>query len=134
MKKGFTLVELMAVIVIVAIISVIGYAGVTIVQKNIKTNLWEGKVEAIENGAVSYGEDNKNKLTNSCIIDGSTKTSCQSVKVQYLIDRNYVPTDELDINGNEVIINDTIGDTAYANDMDVYIYVENNIVYAKLME
>ena len=35
MKKGFTLVELMAVIVIVAIISVIGYAGVTIVQKNI---------------------------------------------------------------------------------------------------
>ena len=47
MKKGFTLVELMAVIVIVAIISVIGYAGVTIVQKNIKTNLWEGKVEAI---------------------------------------------------------------------------------------
>ena len=92
------------------------------------------KVEAIENGAVSYGEDNKNKLTNSCIIDGSTKTSCQSVKVQYLIDRNYVPTDELDSNGNEVIINDTIGDTAYANDMDVYIYVENNIVYAKLME
>ena len=65
MKKGFTLVELMAVIVIVAIISVIGYAGVTIVQKNIKTNLWEGKVEAIENGAVSYGEDNKNKNNKS---------------------------------------------------------------------
>ncbi len=134
MKKGFTLVELMAVIVIVVIISIIGYAGITTVQKNIKTNLWESKVESIETGAVLYGEDNKNRLTGTCNIDGSIKTSCQSVTVQFLLDENYIPTDEKDSEGNKVIINDTIGDNSYANNMSVSIYVENNIVYAKLME
>ena len=62
MKSGFTLVELMAVIVIVAIISFIGYAGITAVQNNIANNLWEGKVESIEYGAALYGEDNKNRF------------------------------------------------------------------------
>ena len=132
MKKGFTLVELMAVIVIVVIISIIGYAGITTVQKNIKTNLWESKVESIETGAVLYGEDNKNRLTGTCNIDGSIKTSCQSVTVQFLLDENYIPTD--DSEGNKVIINDTLKDNSYANNMSVSIYVENNIVYAKLME
>ena len=62
MKKGFTLVELMAVLVLIVLISTIGYAGITAVQNNIDKNLWEGKVEAIETGAADYGEDNKNRL------------------------------------------------------------------------
>ena len=47
MNKGFTLVELMVVIVIMAIITMIGYTGITAVQQNIKENLWDGKVDAI---------------------------------------------------------------------------------------
>lgn len=131
-NKGFTLVEIMAVIVIIVIISVIGYAGITAVQRNIKNNLWEGKIENIESGAILYGEDNKNRLTETCVVDGSTKTACVTVTVQYLLDKSYITTEEEDENGNEVIINDSLGDNVYANDMLVYIYLENNIVYAKL--
>ena len=47
MNKGFTLVELMAVLVLIVIIASIGYAGITAVQRNINQNLWEATVEEI---------------------------------------------------------------------------------------
>ena len=39
MNKGFTLVELMAVLVLIVIIATIGYAGITVVNNNIEKNL-----------------------------------------------------------------------------------------------
>ena len=44
MQKGFTLVELMAVIVIIVIITTIGYAGITAVKKNIEQNKNNGNI------------------------------------------------------------------------------------------
>ena len=107
MKKGFTLVELMAVLVLIVLISTIGYAGITAVQNNIDKNLWEGKVKAIETGAADYGEDNKNRLNGTCNIDGVNKSNCLTRTVQFLIDNSYVDTDEVDSSDNKVIINDT---------------------------
>ena len=135
MKKGFTLVELLVVIVIIVIVSVIGYAGVTVVHDNVKENLWEGQVDLIESGAQMYGEDNKNRLVNTCNVDGGVKNNCLIVTVDYLIETNYVPTEETDSSGREVIINETLEEddpNYYVNDMEVSIYMENNIVYAKL--
>lgn len=135
MKKGFTLVELMAVLVLIVLISTIGYAGITAVQNNIDKNLWEGKVEAIETGAADYGEDNKNRLNGTCNIDGVNKSNCLTRTVQFLIDNSYVDTDEVDSSDNKVIINDTLKEddpNYYANNMEVFIYLENNRVYAKL--
>ena len=145
MNKGFTLVELMVVIVIMAIITMIGYTGITAVQQNIKENLWDGKVDAILSGAEAYGEDNKNLLTGTCSIDGSNVSNCTSLKVDDLIKSNYVPTDEERcveydensncINSKETIINESVPEddpNYYANDLNVYIYLENNVVYAVL--
>ena len=96
MNKGFTLVELMAVLVLIVIIASIGYAGITAVQRNINQNLWEATVEEIETGAVKYGQDNLNALNpnETCNIDGSETRNCIEVTVEFLIDSNYIDTDE----------------------------------------
>lgn len=135
MNKGFTLVELMVVLVIIVIVSSIGYAGISAVQSGIKKNLWNGKIELIETGAKEYGEDNLNELNNICTIDEKEYDSCLETTVDYLIKNNYISTDETKEDGSKTITNDTLGEddpNYYVNNLKVYIYVENNIVYAKL--
>lgn len=136
-NKGFTLVELLVVLVIMAIISAIGFAGVTAVQKNIKKNLWEAKIELILSGAKNYGEDNKNKFkeTDICNINGTVKEYCITKDVQFLLDNNYIKTDEEDNDGNVIITNDTLDedDSNYiVNEKDVKIYLEDNTIYATM--
>ena len=136
-NKGFTLVELLVVLVIMAIISAIGFAGVTAVQKNIKKNLWEAKIELIISGAKNYGEDNKNKFkeTDTCRINGSEKEYCITKDVQFLLNNNYIKTDEEDNDGNAIITNDTLDedDSNYiVNEKDVKIYLEDNTIYATM--
>lgn len=134
MNKGFTLVELMAVLVLIVIIASIGYAGITAVQRNINQNLWEATVEEIETGAVKYGQDNLNVLNTNetCNIDGSETRNCIEVTVEFLIDSNYIDTDEVDDNEKEIITNNVTGEIV--NDNIVYIYLENNRVYAQYQE
>ncbi len=134
MNKGFTLVELMAVLVLIVIIASIGYAGITAVQRNINQNLWEATVEEIETGAVKYGQDNLNALNTNetCNIDGSETRNCIEVTVEFLIDSNYIDTDEVDDSEKEIITNNVTGEIV--NDNIVYIYLENNRVYAEYQE
>ena len=128
MKKGFTLVELMAVLVLIVIISTIGYAGITAVKNNIEKNLWEAKVEEIETGAIKYGQDNLNKLNGTC----NDISNCLEVTVEFLINSNYVDTDEETDEGIEIITNNITGEIVNSN--KVYIYLENNRVYAEYQE
>ncbi len=134
MNKGFTLVELMAVLVLIVIIASIGYAGITAVQRNINQNLWEATVEEIETGAVKYGQDNLNALNTNetCNIDGSETRNCIEVTVEFLIDSNYIDTDEVDDSEKEIITNNVTGEIV--NDNIVCIYLENNRVYAQYQE
>lgn len=134
MNKGFTLVELMAVLVLIVIIASIGYAGITAVQRNINQNLWEATVEEIETGAVKYGQDNLNALNTNetCNIDGSETRNCIEVTVEFLINSNYIDTDEVDDSEKEIITNNVTGEIV--NDNIVYIYLENNRVYAQYQE
>ena len=134
MKKGFTLVELMAVLVLIVIIASIGYAGITAVQRNINQNLWEATVEEIETGAVKYGQDNLNVLNTNetCNIDGSETRNCIEVTVEFLINSNYIDTDEVDDSEKEIITNNVTGEIV--NDNIVCIYLENNRVYAQYQE
>lgn len=134
MNKGFTLVELMAVLVLIVIIASIGYAGITAVQRNINKNLWEATVEEIETGAVKYGQDNLNALNTNetCNIDGSETRNCIEVTVEFLINSNYIDTDEVDDSEKEIITNNVTGEIV--NDNIVCIYLENNRVYAQYQE
>ena len=145
MKRGFTLVELLAVIVLIAIIAILGAGGIASVRKNVKRDLCQSTIDLIETGAKHYGEDFQNQLkSNGCSAYGVGGV-CKMVKVQDLIDYGYInvkATPKKDANGNDVInsitneveyekiIKNDFNDEILNNKM-VFITLEG-MVYAKV--
>ena len=147
-KKGFTLVELLAVIVILAVVT--SMVGVSSLRKGINKSMWNSTVELIENGAKNYCSDKKTQIKNidvsknKCMINGKKYVPCLTIKVEDLLERKYVNTKNYAIRNNEkikVLVNNTViksdNETEnfkngyYVNDGKVYIYIENDLCYAK---
>ena len=61
-KKGFTLVELMAVIAILGIILLIAVPSYLGVSKKIKEDMWDNKLKMIETAVEMWVQDNKSDL------------------------------------------------------------------------
>lgn len=135
-KNGFTLVELLAVVMLLAVITTIGTYSVIGIKNKINEQMWDSKIELIENRAKIFGEDYKALLKNTCTVDGQEKTSCLTIPVQTLLDRNYLSSKDKNADGEEVIINNNLdkdNPNYYANSMQINIYIENDLVYAKLI-
>lgn len=58
MRKGFTLVELIAVIAILGILAIIAIPSIDRALKNTKKELYDLQIKNIENGAKNWGADN----------------------------------------------------------------------------
>lgn len=82
-KKGFTLTELLAVIVILAVVGLIGTVSITGVKKKMNENMFRNKLAEVISAGSKWGEDNKEELNPS-----TTKT------VGDLIESNYLNTEE----------------------------------------
>lgn len=61
-KKGFTLVEVLAVITILGVIALIAVPVYIVINNNMKNKLYETKVGSIETAAELYAADNKDDL------------------------------------------------------------------------
>ena len=114
MKKGFTLVELLAVIIILGVIAIIAVPTVYKVVKDSKNDLYEEQVAQIEGAAKRWAVDNAS---------GDTYT----VSITDLINEGYVenkdlydPRDNTKMNGC-VKINYSSSYKQYT-----YTYQENN--------
>ena len=84
-NKGFTLVELLAVIVILAIVSLIAVPSVNGLLRKSRTNMFCKKVESIEAAAKYYAQDYADKLT--------FNNDISSVKVATLLEYGYIKED-----------------------------------------
>lgn len=107
-KKGFTLVELLAVIVVLAIIITIAVPGTITVSNKIKKRMYNTKVDMILKSAALYGQDYSSKIS-------SGNENCYLVSVQTLIDNGYIKKDE-----NNDVINPI--DNTSMNELQVCLY------------
>ncbi len=118
-RNGFTLVEMMAVIVLIAILAVIGVATYTNVNESAKEKTLESKKEQIRTSAIKWAKENN--ISNKTIIS-----------VNALVVEGYLTAEENEVGKIGVITNPVTGENMICNTVDIsfkdgeYIAVVND--------
>lgn len=122
-KKGFTLIEILCVIVIIGILSVIATISIVNLSSKSKNNLYCAKIELIENIAESYGIKYELELNNSNELYNGYKSL--KIKVNTLVMAGKLEPDKK----NDVI---SPKDNTIMNDIDIILYLKNNQIKAEI--
>ena len=118
MNKGFTLVELIAVITILSLIAIITTPAYDNISNNIKTKNYESKKNTIKAHTLSYVEK---YLKNEAYNGTESKTLCFSVN--YLIRNGIISSDS---ETDEYIENNITGEKYRGNTIFVKINYDTN--------
>lgn len=143
-EKGFTLVELMAVIVLISIIALIGVTSVIGIRRQMDTKLFEEKLTSAIASAEKWGDDNKDELNIFNVSPKKILTLGELVANGYYRSEEGVnPTtynyDNCAKKGSiygyvdgelckDVVTNNV--DNVIVNEIEIYVYIKNNRVYA----
>lgn len=128
MKKGFTLIEMLAVIVILSIVIGMAMFSSSRVKDNSLKKLLETKISDLESAAIMYGQENQGELNESCTISEVEYSACKGITVKELIDGSYYKSTETDNNGNVTLINNVTHESMLNDKLT--IYRKNNRIYA----
>lgn len=90
-NKGFTLVELLAVLVILIAISSIAIPSISSSLERSKDKQTNAKKKLLESAAELYVTDHRNKITSTCYIT-----------IEQLKNGNYIDDDATDNNGDQI--------------------------------
>lgn len=131
-KNGFTLIEVLAVIVILGIIMSIGAISVINIRNNSYKDLLETKKQNLEAAAIVYGQENPGVLKDKCEVDNYKSDYCAVVTVATLINGKYFKSTETNASGEADLINN-VTNKSMKNDK-IQIYRKNNSIYAKYLE
>lgn len=131
-KNGFTLIEILAVIVILSIVASLVTINVMKIRNNSFEDLLETKIQNLESAAIVYGQENPGKLTDECTVDEYKSDSCTVVTVKELIDGKYFNSTETNESGQKDLINNVTNKSM--KDDKIQIYRKNNSIYAKYLE
>ena len=130
-NKGFTLVELLAVIVILSLVITIGTFSVMKIRNNSLKKIVDTKVNDLEASAIVYGQEEPDILNSKCNIDGVEYSFCKKVSVVTLIKKGYLEINEKEISNTQDLINNVTNKSMLCD--EIQIYKKNNRVYAKAL-
>lgn len=120
MNKGFTLVELIAVVTILSLIAIITTPAYDSISNNIKTRNYESKKSTIKAHTLSYVEKYlKNEAYDGTSTGTKSKTLCFSVN--YLIRNGIISSDS---ETDEYIENNVTGEKYRKDKIFINIYYE----------
>ena len=130
-EKGFTLVELLAVIVILSLVVVIAATSINSSLNTSKEKILEDRINNITTGAISYVQNQKNILNagDCASINAKQHTTydrCKVYTVQELINLKAIETNE---KGGKIY--NPVTNTEMNNDI-VTVYRMNNRLHAQI--
>jgi len=130
-KKGFTLVELLAVIVIMAILITIAVPGIMRIMNSLKTQSLCSKIEIIESAALEYAGDYYSNKKNT----NASKVILDNVSLADLVNMGYLSKDDDDCTlysaTSPCVINPE--DSSVLDYNVVQIWSTNNRLYASYL-
>ena len=133
-KKGFTLVELLVVIVILGLLIAIAIPSGLAISKKIKQKMLDTKIEQIESAAIVWGQNNKTELLSKTellcpsVFNDPKVDKCITKTITELLELNALEEDEIK-NGTKGLINPITNEPL--NDCKIEIYQKNKRIYAK---
>ena len=117
MKKGFTLVELIVVIVILGLIATIVYPAIISIINSSKNSAYESQKKVILNAAKEWG------VKHAAILPDNSDASCK-ISVDNLINEGYIENDEIK-NPNGGVFDGDI-EIKYEKNQYTYEYFDKN--------
>lgn len=124
-KKGFTLVEMLAVITILALVSTIAASSAVSITRQSKENLYCTKLSLIKSMAREYAINYEKELNNSTdYFDGNKSIR---IKVSDLIKSGKISPDK----GESVL---SPLDNSVLDDLEIILYLKNNQINAYIPE
>lgn len=127
-NKGFTLVELLAVIVVLSILITIAVPSTIGISNKIKKNMYCSKIDSIEINAKFYGEDRKESFTENYTSSEGTFAS-KTITVNDLIESGDLKKDN---NVRPFIVDPR--DNSSMDDLELIIYEKYNRIYVAFSE
>lgn len=130
-NKGFTLVELIAVIVVLSLLITIAVPSVITISNKIKTNMFTEKISSIESSAKLYAQD----MFSESVQASTTPIPIKIIQIRDLVKTGYLKKDDenCDINvNNSSCIKDPRDDSSLDNSL-IEIYTKNKRLYASYM-
>ena len=116
-KKGFTLVEILCVITILALITTIATTSLVKLSRESKNNLYCAKIELIKSAAKTYAQNYEKELNNSEELYENHKS--MTIMVEDLINKGLIAPDK----NNDVL---SPIDESSLNKKEIIIYLDNN--------
>lgn len=95
-KKGFTLIEMLAVIAIIGLLAIMITPGIMSLRRSALENALESRISMIENAAKDYAQDHitelKSSVTSSYNGEKTPNDNCIYRNVNFLINSGYIST------------------------------------------
>lgn len=126
-NKGFTLVELLAVIVILGILAVVAVPNVNSLMNKSKNNMFCKKVESIESAAKYYAQDNLSNL-----ITEDKMVIANKIPIRLLVEKGYLKKDDDNCTIGVNCVTDPRDKSSLDNNY-IDIYSENNRLYGRYL-
>lgn len=121
-NKGFTLIEILAVIVIISVVILAAIPAVVSISGKMRTNMYCTKIDQVKKSGIIYGQEND--LDETCTIN-SVSYPCKNITIETLIINNYIDPDK---GGN---LTDP-RDTSSMNNKALIVYQKNNRYYTNI--
>jgi prepilin-type N-terminal cleavage/methylation domain-containing protein len=132
-KKGFTLVELLAVLVILSLLMVIAVPASINVSKKVKAKMYNNKVSLIKDAALLWAQDNKaclqkNTGTSDSACANVTCTQEGNIKSCKLTVGDLAAAGYLDYDNATTVTNPQTGDSMNAETIEIKYNKANNSI------